>query len=874
MNVTREDLLTATTLKQLGHVAFHLGLTASLARPMTAILGAEGRGRLVRELDQLAEQCGGRDLASLLAYGDDLLRTKRQKPLKTKLLTLARSFLVVAAEAGPADSDDGAARPANRAQLESWADEHAVAPLLTQSVYRELNPSQPHLFSGMVDRNVENGPFHALLTDPDLDRRTSIAPARLERLRAAAWAYLQQRAQEAAEAARQIEASKLLAPPDDGDNSARAQLIRRALSARAALAPEVVARPKARITAKPFELEDGSPPVFVHVEAPADRYAFPTKVRIPLTLSSPLTTTCSDHKAPCAHQLAGLDALLTALVHGDADAVARIVDPVGLPDWSRALKALDAALAVDDEVEPSKECMVSWGVAGGGRRPEIMPTLRAPTKSGGLGKPRPMSPDKLLDGGWTLDPDDRHLAELLELYALMPHRTGQRASRILRRALQRLVDHPRVTRHPDGTPLVVRRATVTLVTVRGEGHVRLLPSIDDQVLPVDAFDATNMPRVDRLALLEREGQLVLVEISEALEAILRTLRQHDFRLPERALAELVQRLPAFAGRVPVTFGREVPRSAVPARLHLEIRLAPRGRGLTATAAIVPLAAGPSYPPGDGPVEILGIDEHGRLLAALRDLGAEVEWARDRLHTLLPQAEADDRPWRFALSRPHDALAALAALRAADDVTLTWSGGQPWRVAKEDATSRGLRIQLKDHRDWFGVHGDVEIDGHRVPLDALVQAVRQGESFVALGPGQWARISSELQAQITALEPHVRAEDGELTVSPAAAEALEDIGSASAEFVRSVRWQANLERLDAAKKTDDTVPAGLQAELRDYQRAGFAWMMRLATWGLGACLADDMGLGKTLQAPRGAHRESITRPATRRRADLGRLQLGS
>ncbi|MEO5770976.1 MAG: DEAD/DEAH box helicase, partial [Burkholderiaceae bacterium] len=34
-------------------------------------------------------------------------------------------------------------------------------------------------------------------------------------------------------------------------------------------------------------------------------------------------------------------------------------------------------------------------------------------------------------------------------------------------------------------------------------------------------------------------------------------------------------------------------------------------------------------------------------------------------------------------------------------------------------------------------------------------------------------------------------------------------------------------------------------LRDYQQAGYRWLMRLAASGFGACLADDMGLGKTL-----------------------------
>ena len=43
-----------------------------------------------------------------------------------------------------------------------------------------------------------------------------------------------------------------------------------------------------------------------------------------------------------------------------------------------------------------------------------------------------------------------------------------------------------------------------------------------------------------------------------------------------------------------------------------------------------------------------------------------------------------------------------------------------------------------------------------------------------------------------------------------------------------------------------VPAGLQAELRDYQKTGFHWMQFLGRNELHGILADDMGLGKTLQ----------------------------
>ncbi len=45
----------------------------------------------------------------------------------------------------------------------------------------------------------------------------------------------------------------------------------------------------------------------------------------------------------------------------------------------------------------------------------------------------------------------------------------------------------------------------------------------------------------------------------------------------------------------------------------------------------------------------------------------------------------------------------------------------------------------------------------------------------------------------------------------------------------------------------TLPAGVNAEPRDYQVDGYHWLAFLYHHRFGACLADDMGLGKTLQA---------------------------
>jgi superfamily II DNA or RNA helicase len=78
-----------------------------------------------------------------------------------------------------------------------------------------------------------------------------------------------------------------------------------------------------------------------------------------------------------------------------------------------------------------------------------------------------------------------------------------------------------------------------------------------------------------------------------------------------------------------------------------------------------------------------------------------------------------------------------------------------------------------------------------------------------------------------------------------AEALEGSGIA---FAGRAALEDLLRRLRALTDPASVpMPAGLEAELRPYQRQGIGWLVALAEAGFGGVLADDMGLGKTLQA---------------------------
>ena len=80
-----------------------------------------------------------------------------------------------------------------------------------------------------------------------------------------------------------------------------------------------------------------------------------------------------------------------------------------------------------------------------------------------------------------------------------------------------------------------------------------------------------------------------------------------------------------------------------------------------------------------------------------------------------------------------------------------------------------------------------------------------------------------------------------------ADGTEDVRPEWSEVIAG-KWLSS--RLDALRspelRAEIDANAGLQAELRPYQKLGVQWLWTLRGLELGGCLADDMGLGKTIQ----------------------------
>src|SRR5699024_3287905 len=88
---------------------------------------------------------------------------------------------------------------------------------------------------------------------------------------------------------------------------------------------------------------------------------------------------------------------------------------------------------------------------------------------------------------------------------------------------------------------------------------------------------------------------------------------------------------------------------------------------------------------------------------------------------------------------------------------------------------------------------------------------------------------------------------------------DDLQEVADETIASREWERtalSLRTLEDAPVLP--LPEALQAELRPYQREGYAWLTFLFSHGLGGVLADDLGLGATLQPlPLVAHARART-----------------
>ncbi|WP_175470232.1 DEAD/DEAH box helicase [Curtobacterium sp. MCBA15_001] len=159
----------------------------------------------------------------------------------------------------------------------------------------------------------------------------------------------------------------------------------------------------------------------------------------------------------------------------------------------------------------------------------------------------------------------------------------------------------------------------------------------------------------------------------------------------------------------------------------------------------------------------------------------------------------------------------------------------------------------DKHDWFDLGIFVSVNGKEIPFTPLLTALASGRRRMKLVDNSYLSLADPAFDRLKELIEEAR-DQGEwepsqpMTVTPLQAGLWSEFDQLADETDHDERWRAMAARLlDAAPPGDVVVPDTVHAELRPYQRSGYAWLSFLVEHGVGGVLADDMGLGKTLQA---------------------------
>jgi superfamily II DNA or RNA helicase len=174
----------------------------------------------------------------------------------------------------------------------------------------------------------------------------------------------------------------------------------------------------------------------------------------------------------------------------------------------------------------------------------------------------------------------------------------------------------------------------------------------------------------------------------------------------------------------------------------------------------------------------------------------------------------------------------------------------WSVEAQGKLYRSagaFSISVASGIDWFELHGDVDFEGTTVQLPALLEALRRGDGFVALGDGSVGLLPEEWMQRWAPLARLGETEGDHLRFTPSQAVLLDAWLADEPEVTCDETFSRARERLRGfAGIAPAAAPPGFRGTLRPYQEAGLAWLGFLRDFGLGGCLADDMGLGKTVQ----------------------------
>ncbi len=416
-------------------------------------------------------------------------------------------------------------------------------------------------------------------------------------------------------------------------------------------------------------------------------------------------------------------------------------------------------------------------------------------------------------------------------------------------------------RHPLTRPSVVNRSGDPLGIAAEALHwtLRADDSAPDQRLVATLVEPSGRPVEGGTLLPGKQALLLLGEMAHRLPPPLDPDAKAPYG-PTRIPREALVRNPRAAAAL-VAAGADLPADLVP-----------RVRALALAPRLEFELTGPPNSPHsrDLRVKLLATHDDVQLAWCGRD-----GWLADGKTP--PATDADGTVRDYAIAAADELIDHLAALglgyyeredcwgraftRKAADRLLDWAQGLPAGLdirASQDLApffAPVVRVTAEFHieenpnsPDWFDLRVQLAAGEIELTPAELKELARSGGKLVQLKSGRWIR--AEFQSDPALEETARRLGLGDLDSlggETVTCHALQ-LAAQPLDHLLDERAAARLRRRadEITAHPPPPIPADLRADLRPYQRDGFAFLAFLARNGFGGILADDMGLGKTVQ----------------------------
>ncbi|MEB3225852.1 MAG: SNF2-related protein [Synechococcus sp.] len=441
-------------------------------------------------------------------------------------------------------------------------------------------------------------------------------------------------------------------------------------------------------------------------------------------------------------------------------------------------------------------------------------------------------------------PQDRNICNYLKSYRNYNYYGSDVTYEWKESVLLALVDHAHV--------YLKDRPTIRLDVKKGEVQLRVEKRSEEQLAlslepPLDPASQD----VEIITVQETPTRLRVYPLTPELLRVAEVLGpDNHLTVPLQAKEQVLAAINGMANLLTIHSdigGSNIAARTVEAQATPHIHLFPFKEGLRVSILVCPFGEqGPYYHPGKGG-ELVVAEVAGERLQTQRDFEEEAGLAFDVLQACPILMDATREAGELLVEDPQDCLELLASLQQMGDrLVVEWPQGEKFSITHY-ASASNFQAQIRQQQDWFALDGELHLSDELIlDMQHLLKLLENTPGrFIQLDQGKFLALTDEFRRRLDDLRAFSDVHQNQLRIHPLAAFALDEFTD-EIQLDADEHWRKHIERIRNSDAIHIEVPSTLQAELRDYQVEGYHWLMRLAHWQMGACLADDMGLGKTLQ----------------------------